>query len=390
MNTLKNKLCAIIIFTSILSFAEPSGDRPNESHAWSVHDTNRPDPIKVEVHPGQAPSDAYILFDGTEESVKKNWRDKTGAETKWTVNDGQFICTPGSGSVRTAQDFADFQLHIEWKTPLDDLEGWGNSGVIIFGQYEIQILDSSNVKPSRSPWKPANYADGQAGAVYGQNPPIVQPCRKPGQWQSFDIIFHPPTWQEERLVDPGSITVFFNGVLVQDSFPFQGTTQWCRRPGKHSKKRCGPIFLQDHGHPVPFRNIWVRDIPSRYADTVNGSLGLKYADVAALRAKLAKESFQFAKEATDCAEKFIRLWESFCYEPNRDVLSEINKVEEECIKAIAAGTGGFQEPRKFHAFIRFVSMLERGDWIKKDSPIREALNKQKLPPKPKAPNMRDF
>ena len=214
---------------AMFAAAEPSGDRPDATHAWAVHDVNRPDPVKVEAAPGRPPSDAIVLFDGTEESVRRNWRDRAGNPVKWTVKDGEFICTPGSGSAATAEKFSDCQLHVEWKTPVGDTTGWGNSGVIFLGNYEIQILDSSNVKPSRSPWKEANYADGQAGAVYGQNPPIVQPCRSPGEWQTYDIVFHPPRFDGKRMVDPGSATVFFNGVLVQDDFPFQGHTGWCRR-----------------------------------------------------------------------------------------------------------------------------------------------------------------
>lgn len=390
MNVFKTTILSSLAVITANAFAEPSGDRPDDSHAWAVHDANRPDPVKVESVEGRPPSDAIVLFDGTDESIRKNWRDRKGTPSKWTVKDGEFICTPGSGGAYTSRDFADCQLHIEWKTPFDDLEGWGNSGVLFFGQYEIQILDSSDVKPSRSPWKPANYADGQAGAVYGQGVPLVQPCRKPGEWQTFDIIFHPPLWDGERLVDPGSVTVFFNGVLVQDSFVLQGTTSWCRRAKTHSKKKSGPLVLQDHGHPVPFRNIWIREIPSRFADTVNGGPGLKYADVAALRSHLAKESLEFAAKTPDCSEKFIRLWESFCYEPDEKVKRMIEEAEKECVKAIPAGTGGFSNPRKFHAFLRFIKMLERGKWITEDSPVSKAIRKQKTPPKPTAPNMRDF
>ncbi len=387
---MRKSIFAVSMLAAISAVAEPSGDRPDESHAWSVHDVNRPDPVKIEARPGQPPSDAIVLFDGTQESVVANWRDSKGGASKWTVKDGAFICTPGSGSVQTAEKFADCQLHIEWKTPEDDVEGWGNSGVFFMWQYEIQILDSSAVQPSRSPWKPANYADGQAGAVYGQNPPLVQPCRRPGEWQTYDIVFHPPLWDGERLVDPGSATVFFNGVLVQDCFPFQGTTTWCRRTKTHSKAGSGAIVLQDHGHPVPFRNIWVRRIPSRFADTVNGGLGLKYGDVAKLREKLAAESLAFAEEATECSEKFIRLWESFCYKPDREVRRKIESAEAECVKALAAGEGGFGNARKLSAFRRFVAMLELGGWIGKDTDIRKALDGRKAPAKPTAPNMRDF
>ena len=372
------------------AFAEPSGDRPDDSHAWAVHDVNRPDPLKIEAKSGKPPADAIILFDGTEQSIRENWRSADGSESKWKVREREFVCAPGSGSAYTKSDFSDCQLHIEWKTPVDDVEGWGNSGVIFLGQYEIQILDSSNVKPSRSPWKSANYADGQAGAVYGQNPPIVQPCREPGQWQTFDIVFHPPIWEGERLVDPGSATVFFNGVLVQDSFPFQGRTRWCKRAKTHADRRSGPVVLQDHGHPVPFRNIWIRKIPSRFADTVNGGPGLKYADVAKLRSRLAAESLELANGTDDPAEKYIRLWESFCYQPDRKVSRQIETVEKICIEQIENAQGSFIEARKFHAFSRFVDMLVRGNWITPEREINVLLKKMKKPPKPAEPNMRDF
>ena len=357
---------------AMFAAAEPSGDRPDAAHAWAVHDVNRPDPVKVEAIPGRPPSDAIVLFDGTEESVRRNWRDRAGNPVKWIVKDGEFICTPGSGSAATAEKFSDCQLHVEWKTPVGDTTGWGNSGVIFLGNYEIQILDSSNVKPSRSPWKEANYADGQAGAVYGQNPPIVQPCRNPGEWQSYDIVFHPPRFDGKRMVDPGSATVFFNGVLVQDDFPFQGHTGWCRRY-PHGTISEGPISLQDHGRPVPFRNIWVRRIPSRYADTVNGGLGLKFGDVAKLRHRLAGESLAFADKASDPAERFIRLWEAFCYEPDSKVAARIKAVEAECVEALKARRGDFADQHRLQAFKRFVKMLEAGDWIDKEAPISKAL-----------------
>jgi hypothetical protein len=379
---------AAAVCAASIASAEPSGDRPDARHAWAVHDVNRPDPVKVEARAGVPPSDALVLFDGTSASVAAHWRGAKGAPVKWVAKEGAFVCTPGSGGAYTARSFAHCQLHIEWKTPLNDVEGWGNSGVIFPGGYEIQILDSSAVTPSRSLWKPANYADGQAGAVYGQNPPIVQPCRKPGEWQTYDIIFHAPIWEGARLVDPGSVTVFFNGVLVQDDFPFQGSTGWCRRFA-HPRNASGPILLQDHGHPVAFRNIWVRDIPSRYADTVNGGLGLKYGDVAALRHRLAGESLALAGKTNDPGEKFIRLWESFCYEPDRDVMARIRATEKDCLAALAAPKGCFADPRRYRAFVRFITMLERENWIPKNGPLRKALNARRTPPKPQAPNLRD-
>lgn len=385
----KNIVCCAAALTAVASFAEPSGDRPDAEHAWSVHDVNRPDPVKVEVPQGGIPSDAIVLFDGTAESVKRNWRSADGSDSKWTVKDGEFVCTPGSGGAVSREDFADCQLHVEWKTPVDDVEGWGNSGVYLMGAYEIQILDSGSIVPSKSPWKPANYADGQAGAVYGQNPCLVNPCRKTGEWQSYDIVFHPPRYEGERLVDPGDITVFFNGVLVQDNWKFQGATTWCRRIA-HPKKTVGPVMLQDHGHPVPFRNIWIRKIPSRYENCVSGGPYLRRGKVAELRHELAAQSLRFAGEAKDPAERYIRLWESFCYEPDRKVEALIPAAEKACLAALEKGEGDLANPRRFRGFKRFVKMLVDTKWLKPGSEIEKRLDSMKEPPKPPAANMRDY
>jgi len=371
------------------AFAEPSGDRSDPEHAWAVHDVNRPDPVKVDVPQGGIPSDAIVLFDGTAASVEKNWKSADGSASKWIVKDGEFICTPGSGGAVSKEDFADCQLHVEWKTPVDDLEGWGNSGVYLMGEYEIQILDSGSIVPSKSLWKPANYADGQAGAVYGQSPAIVNPCRKTGEWQSYDIIFHPPRYEGERLVDPGDITVLFNGVVVQDHWKFQGSTGWCRRANAHPKRTIGPVMLQDHGHPVPFRNIWIRKLPSRFADCVSGGPHLQRGKVAELRHSLAEQSLQFAREASDPAERFIRLWESFCYEPDRTVEAMLPEAEKAVLEALEKGTGDLSDPRRFRGFKRFVKMLIDTKWMKPGSELEKKLDSMQEPPKPSAPNLRD-
>jgi len=378
-------LCA----AAAAAFAEPSGDRPDAFHAWAVHDVNRPDPARIEVRANGVPSDAIVLFDGSAESVAKNWCAGEDKPTKWKVDGGLFVCTPGSGGALTKESFGDCQLHLEFMTPKDDLYGWGNSGVIFMGEYEIQILDSSAVVPSRSPFKPANYADGQCGAVYGQNPPLVQPCRRPGEWQTYDIVFHPPRREGERLVDAGSVTVFLNGVLVQDDFPFQGKTTWCRRL-PHSDKSAGPLCLQDHGHPVPYRNIWIRRIPSRYADTLNGGLGVKRGDVAAKRHALAQESLALAGETTDRAERFIRLWESFCYEPDMKVKKQVKTATDDLVAAIRANDPEVVRMEKFGALKRFVKMLVLGKWLEDGTELEKTIDAYKAPAKPKSPNMRDL
>ncbi|MCQ2389212.1 MAG: DUF1080 domain-containing protein [Kiritimatiellae bacterium] len=350
-------------------WAEPSGDRPDARHAWAVHDVNRPDPVKITADEGKVPSDAIVLFDGTAESVAKNWVDAKGGPSKWTTKNGEFVCVPGSGPARTKEKFADCQLHVEWKAPLDDAGGYGNSGVLLHdGAYEIQILDSWKIEPSKSPWKPANYADGQAGAVYGQNPCLVNPARKPGEWQTFDIVFHPPTWEGEKLVDPGSFTVFFNGVLVQDHWELEGTTTWLARTKKWTKSPEGALLLQDHGNPVPFRNVWIRRIPSRRANTTNGGPGVRAGDVAKLRAELAAQSLAFADETDDPAEKFIRLWESFCYRPDAKVRARADIAGDALVKAFLAKDKRLDD-HKLGAIRRFVAMLVREKFLAKDDEL---------------------
>ena len=354
-------------------FGEAGGDRPDARHAWSVHDVNRPDPQVVDARPGQPPSDAIILFDGTDESVAKNWRNRDGKPSRWISREGEFVCVPGSGPAVTAEKFGDCQLHLEFKTPVGGENATGNSGVIFMGQYEIQILNSYGITPSKSLWKRGNYADGQAGAVYGQSPPLVNVCRPRGEWQIYDIVFHPPYREGERLVDPGSVTVFLNGVVVQDHWQFEGVTMWNRRAPYHAKDREASLCLQDHGNPVPFRNIWIRRIPSRYANTTCGGPGVKQADVAALRHRLAEESLAAAGETSDPAEKLMRLWESFCYEPDRKVRAMIGPAEKACIKSAIERTGCLADENKRQAMLRFVEMLELGKWIGKNGDLRKAL-----------------
>ena len=376
-------LCAAAI-------AEPSGDRPDATHAWAVHDVNRPFPEKIEASPDLPPSDAIVLFDGSQESIDRNWRDVNGGKTKWTLRDGTFVCVPESGPAVSAEEFGDCQIHIEWKLPEDDPNGRGNSGVYPMGCYEIQIMDSTSIVLTRSPWMDSNYADGQAGAIYGQHPALVNPCRKPGEWQTYDIVFHPPCRKDGKLMDTGNMTVFFNGVLVQDNYELQGRTAWCRRAKIHPEKSVGPLKLQDHGHPVAFRNIWVRKIPSRRADTISGGPYVNPDEVAKVRHRLAAESLAFADETNDPAEKFIRLWESYCYEPNQALTDRLESAAAECVAAIRANDERLTSLHRFHAFKRFVTMLVTDGWMKKGSELENLLDRWTPPPKPKAVHLRDI
>lgn len=285
----------LAILSAIPSFASwRNCQGPDENHAWAIHDGNRPNPVKIEAVEGKPPSDAIVLFDGTAESVDRNWCASNGSPTKWQVIDGEFRCVPKSGSVQTRRKFSDCQLHLEWKAPVPTCglgQDRGNSGVFLFGLYEIQVLDSYLTDPSKIPNPNPNYADGQAAAVYAQNPPLVNPSRPEGVWQKYDIVFHAPVWDGDRLVKGPTVTVFFNGILVQDNWEFEGSTYNLERKSIPQGDLAYPISLQDHGNPVPYRNIWIREIPSVYANTTHGGPGVKAADVMALREKTAKMLF---------------------------------------------------------------------------------------------------
>jgi len=202
------------------------------------------------VNPGPPPADAIVLFDGTDLS---QWRKKSGGKAAWELKDG-VATVNGTGDIVTQQPFGDCQLHIEWATPAEvkgEGQGRGNSGVIIQGRYELQVLDSYQNK---------TYFNGQAGAVYSQYAPLVNVSRKPGEWQSYDVIFHAPRFDENgKLSKPATITVLQNGVLVQDNVEIKGPT--ANQPTKyeaHPLKQ--PLVLQDHGNPVRYRNIWIREL----------------------------------------------------------------------------------------------------------------------------------
>ncbi len=210
----------------------------------SAADSSGPN-IPPSVNPGPPPSDAIILFDGKDLS---SWRGEHG-DARWRVEDGAMIVN-GTGSLITKASFGDCQLHIEWTAPATvqgEGQGRGNSGVYFLGRYEIQVLDSFN-NPT--------YPDGQASAFYGHAAPLVNASKKPGEWQSYDIVFHAPRPLDNGKVTPGSFTVFHNGVLVQDRVPIPGEpTTAAQFKGVAAE---GPLVLQDHGNPVRFRNIWLR------------------------------------------------------------------------------------------------------------------------------------
>ena len=227
---------------------------------WPQHSMDRPQPPVVHVGaiaPVPPPSDAIVLFDG---KSLANWRvaDSThnGGPAKWKVANGYMEGVPGSGSIETRRPFGDVQLHIEWRAPTPPKgEGQerGNSGVIFMGNYECQVLDS---------YKNVTYPDGQAAAIYGQFPPLVNASRPPGEWQMYDIVFHAPRFDAGgRVLAPARMTVFHNGVLVQDDRSLLGPTHHNERAPYTAHPDKLPLLLQDHGTPVRYRNVWIRELP---------------------------------------------------------------------------------------------------------------------------------
>ena len=227
---------------------------------WHVHDNLRPQPeivtpgtFSTPDAPGKAPSDATVLFDGTDLS---KWRAGNGEAAPWTVENGYFQVKPKTGDISTRDEFGDCQLHIEWSAPLPAVgnsQGRGNSGLFFFGRYEVQILDN---------FQNPTYADGTAGAIYGQSPPQVNAVRAPGEWNAYDIIWQGPRFKDGKLEKPAYVTILVNGVVVQNHTMLIGDTPF-RNVGKYNPHgETGSIRLQDHNNPMRFRNIWVRPLKS--------------------------------------------------------------------------------------------------------------------------------
>lgn len=243
---MKRLFLIVAIFYSSNLLAQ-QGD-PKLTEVW------QPEP-KV-VTPGKtnadAPSDAIVLFDGTN---LNNFTKDDGSAAKWKIEDKTMTVVRGSGAIKTKQKFGDCQLHIEWRSPAEvkgEGQGRGNSGIFLMGKYELQVLDSYNNR---------TYSNGQAASIYKQLPPLVNASRKPGEWQTYDVIFIAPKFNADSTVkSQARITVFHNGVLVQNNAAIWGATQYIGIASylKHADKE--PITLQDHGDAVSFRNIWIREL----------------------------------------------------------------------------------------------------------------------------------
>ncbi len=223
---------------------------------WAVHDMSRPLPPVVT--PGPAgppvapPSDAIVLFDG---KTLASWTDAKGQPAKWKVENGYMEIVPKSGSIRTVKGFGDCQIHVEWMAPSPAKgtgQDRGNSGVFLMDAYEVQVLDC---------YGNTTYADGMTAAIYGQYPPLVNACRPPGEWQTYDIVFHRPRFDKDgNVLAPARMTVFHNGLLVHECAALTGPTAHKARPPYKMHVDKLPISLQDHDHPVRYRNIWLREL----------------------------------------------------------------------------------------------------------------------------------
>jgi hypothetical protein len=248
--TLRNSLTCAAACLLLL----PASARAQEARPWAIHSMERPAPSVVTPAPAASPqappSDAIVLFGA---NGLAEWQADSGGKAGWKSAAGHFEVTPGAGTIRTRAKFGDVQLHIEWMAPppKDSGQNRGNSGVFFMERYEVQVLDS---------WRNRTYADGQAAAIYGQFPPLVNASRAPGEWQAYDIVFRAPAFDGARLVRPARLTVFHNGILVQDDMALLGPTSHQRRDPYEPHAAELPISLQDHGAPVRYRNVWVRKL----------------------------------------------------------------------------------------------------------------------------------
>lgn len=239
-------IAAVMSFMALSAQLDTSKLTPESSELWD------PVPRVVEAPPTGAPSDAIVLFDGKDFSKWKSA--KPGGKIEWTISDGAMTVKPKSGDIETVDQFDDYQLHIEFRTPAEvkgNGQGRGNSGIFMQGKYELQVLDSYNNR---------TYSNGQAGSIYKQSMPLVNASRKPGEWQVYDVVYTSPKFNKDGLlITPAFITVLHNGVLVQNHTSIYGTTPYKGKPmfEVHGK---GPIKLQEHENPTSFRNIWIRPL----------------------------------------------------------------------------------------------------------------------------------
>jgi len=243
------KYLAIVVSLVSTSFQIHAQEKmkPEDTEFWSPV----PKVVKTD-SPDRVPSDAIVLFNGSSLAAWQN--DETKGPANWTIKDGVLTVKPKEGAISTKQNFEDYQLHIEWRSPLvikGEGQGRGNSGVFMQGLYEVQVLDNYNNK---------TYVNGQAASLYKQKVPLVNAVKNPGEWHSYDIIWTAPRFKADgTVVQKARITLLHNGILVQNNVELEGPTEYIGIP-KYKAHGAGPIVLQDHGDLVSFRNIWIRPL----------------------------------------------------------------------------------------------------------------------------------
>ncbi len=241
----------LLIFSTLCLSVSLSAQRQGDPKLSEYYE-----PVPPVVTPGKsaadAPSDAIVLFNGKDFS---NWKADRGTDIKWTLAENAMTVAGGTGGITTKQGFGDCQIHIEWRTPAvvkGDGQGRGNSGIFFMGKYELQVLDNYDNK---------TYVNGQAGSIYKQLVPLANACRPPGEWQTYDVIFIAPRFNANgTLKSQARITVIHNGVLVQNNAALWGGTEYIGSPEYKVHGEKEPISLQDHGNPVSYRNIWIREL----------------------------------------------------------------------------------------------------------------------------------
>ncbi len=307
------------------------GDAPDDHHPWAVHDGNRPQPKVVtpgtfssQEQAGKPPSDAIVLFDGRDLS---KWESDKGGPAPWVVRDGYMEVAPSTGQIHTKEKFGDCQLHIEWAAPAEvkgDSQGRGNSGVFLMGMLEIQVLDSYNN---------ITYADGHAAAYYGVSPPMVNGLNPPGKFQVYDIVFRRPIYREGKQVDAGYVTVFENGLLVQDHTMIEGPGGHMGRTKPRPFPEAGPLSLQDHGNPTRFRNIWYRPLPPRAVE--GGTDGYLTTEATMAKRKEIAADIRQDAEKLSGQDQMLRLMESLVYEKDDATLGRVEKMGSEYAAKVA-------------------------------------------------------
>jgi hypothetical protein len=244
---MKSFLRVVTLWSASILTLQAQITDPKATEVWT------PEPRLVTPGEGtQAPSDAIVLFDGKKLDEWLSAKDSSAA--KWEISEGAMTVKPGTGDIITKRNFSDFQLHLEFATPeivKGEGQGRGNSGIFLQNRYEVQVLDC---------YQNRTYSNGQTGAIYKQSIPLVNACRKPGAWQTYEILYTAPRFNQDGiLLTPAYVTVLHNGILIQNHVAVKGTTEYIGLP-KNEAHGKGPLKLQDHGDLVRYRNIWVREL----------------------------------------------------------------------------------------------------------------------------------